>query len=79
VYVCGGKGKPFFCVLGNCLNKDLCHFPFFGFLKTVFGVFNFNYSFCLCFLYVCCGGKGKPLFYALNKDLCHMQVGSLVK
>jgi hypothetical protein len=46
------------------------------------GGFNFNCSFCFYFVCVCVG-KGKPchcvLGNCLNKDICRMQVGSLVK
>jgi len=52
-----------------------------SFLNIVFGVCNFNSSFCFCF--VCEWEKGKPLLCVLgncsNKDPCHMQLGSFVK
>ncbi len=63
---------------------DFLFFPSFGFLNFLLGVLNFNCSFCFYFVCVCWGGGGgKPLFCmlgnCLNKEICHMQVGSFVK
>jgi hypothetical protein len=53
--------------------------PFFS-LKTVFGVFNFNYSFYFCLV---CVETGKAFSCVLgnysNKNPCHKRMGSLVK
>ncbi len=50
---------------------------FFFFFNTVFGVCNFNHSFC--FWFVCVLKKVNPIFCVLgncsNKDPCHMWIG----